>query len=177
MPRPGPADGTVTQIKYILPFIPDIQGHPQQSQIESALKNRVIDIYADGTYRPDAIVTREDLARSLMLNAPVRQSISSPAKFTDVSGDLARIAEAVTAKGSTLRDYNFVPNGLMSASGSLFHPVGSVNRLDVAVAFVRALGHDAEARPWREARLRGRAPSFRTTLRSRRNCEDMCRSH
>jgi serine protease AprX len=143
---PGPVDGNVTQVKYILPSIPDILGHPQQTSIEAALKNRVIDVYSDGTFRPDSVVTREDLARALALNTELRQSISSTPKFTDVSGDLLRIAEAVTAKGSTLRDYDFVPVGMMTASGTSFNPAGSVNRIDLAVALVRALGHDREAR-------------------------------
>ncbi len=143
---PGPVDATVTQVKYILPNIPDISGHAQQAQIEAALKRRVIDIYADGTFRPDQAVTREDLARSMVLNAPVRQAITTPAKFTDVSGELARIADAVTTKGPTIRDFNFVPTGLMSYSGSLFNPNGSVNRLDLAVALVKAIGRDNEAR-------------------------------
>jgi serine protease AprX len=34
----------------------------------------------------------------------------------------------------------------MSFSGSTFNPTGSVNRLDLAMALVKALGHDAEAR-------------------------------
>ena len=34
----------------------------------------------------------------------------------------------------------------MSFSGSSFNPAGSVNRLDLAVALVRALGHDHTAR-------------------------------
>jgi hypothetical protein len=145
--QPGPVNGNVTQIKYILPVIPDIAGHPQQAQIEAALKNRVIDTFSDSTFRPDDITSREDLARSLILNAPVRQSISTTPRVSDLSGDLARIAEAVTANGSTLRDYNFVPNGMMSTIGnSSFRPTGFVSRLDLAVALVRALGHDAEAR-------------------------------
>jgi serine protease AprX len=143
---PGPVRGTISQIKYILPTIADIQNHPQQADIEFALKNRVVDTYADGSFQPDKIVTREDFARSLLLNTPVRQSVGATAKFTDVSGDLAKIAEALTAKGSTLRDYDFTPNGLMSASGSLFNPSGNISRVDLAVAFVRALGRDAEAR-------------------------------
>lgn len=143
---PGPVDGNITQIRYTLPNIPDIVGHPQQAQIEAALKNRVIDTYADGTFRPDQGVTREDLARTLVLNTPLRQSVAATPRFADVSGDLLRIAEAVTAKGSTLRDYDFVPNGMMSFSGTSFNPAGAVNRLDLTVALVRALGHDAEAR-------------------------------
>jgi serine protease AprX len=142
---PGPVDGNVTQIKYTLPNIADIQGHPQQAAIEAALKNRVIDIYADGTFKPNDTVTREDFARSLVLNTSLRQTLSATPRFSDVSGDLARIAEAVTANGSTLRDFNFVPDGLMTADEN-FYPNGAVNRMDLAVAFVRALGYDTQAR-------------------------------
>jgi serine protease AprX len=143
---PGPVDGTITQIKYILPTIADIQGHTFQAEIEAALKSRLIDTYSDGTFRPNSTVTRADLARTLVSNTNLRQSLGGSAKFTDVSGDLARIAEAVTAKGSTNRDYNFAPDSLMSASGSTFNPTGTINRLDLAVAFVRGLGRDAEAK-------------------------------
>lgn len=143
---PGPVDGAVSQTRYIVPAIADIQGSPQQSVIETALRQRLIDTYADGTFRPNSTVTREDLARTLVLDTNLRQSLGSTPKFGDVGGDLARIAEAVTAKGSTLRDYDFVPTGLMSFSGTSFNPEGSVNRLDLAVALVKALGHDAEAR-------------------------------
>jgi len=52
----------------------------------------------------------------------------------------------VTADGSTNRDYNFAPKGMMSFSGTSYNPIGYVSRLDLAVALVRALGHDAEAR-------------------------------
>jgi serine protease AprX len=143
---PGPVDGSVKQVKYILPEITDIAGHPLRTDIEAALKNRLIDTYADGTFRPDTAVSRADLAQSLVLNAEVRQSLGATPKFGDVSGDLLRMAEGVTAKGSTLKDYDFVPTGAMSSSGSLFNPGNSVSRLDVAVAFVKSLGHDAEAR-------------------------------
>ncbi len=143
---PGTVDGTVTQIKYILPNIADINGHGDQTSIETAIKSRLIDTYADGSFRPDAVVIRADFARTLVSNASLRQTAGATAKFTDVSGDLARIAEAVTANGSTLRDFDFIPKGLMSATGASFNPNGTVNRLDIAVAFVRALGHDAEAK-------------------------------
>jgi serine protease AprX len=143
---PGPVDGTVKQIKYVLPEVSDILGHAQRAEIETALKNRLIDTYGDGKFYPDNRVTRGDLAQSLALNAPVRQTLGANPKFTDVAGDLARIAEAVTTKGSTLRDYNFEPTGLVSSSGTLFNPNASISRLDLAVAFVKALGRDAEAR-------------------------------
>jgi serine protease AprX len=143
---PGPVDGNITQIKYVLPDIPDIQGHALQAQIEAAIKNRVIDVFADGTFRPDSTVRRQDLAQVLALNTSVRQSLGAVPKFADVTGDLARIAEAITADGSTNRDYDFTPKGMMSFSGASFNPIAAVSRLDLTVAFVKALGHDAEAR-------------------------------
>lgn len=143
---PGPVDGNVTQTKFILPVIGDIQGHPQQATIEAALKSRLVDTYADGTFRPDETVTREDLARSLAQNTSLRQVLGSTAKFTDVSGDLRFFAEYATAKGSTNRDFNFVPAGMMSFTGTSFNPSGSVSRLDLAVAFIKAIGRDAEAK-------------------------------
>ena len=143
---PGPADGTVTQIRFILPNISDIQGHANQASIESAIRARLIDTYADGTFRPDASITREDLVRSLAQNTSLRQTVGAAAKFSDVSGDLGLFAESVTAKGSTLRDFDFVPTGMMTAGAATFNPAGLANRLDVAVAFVKALGHDAQAR-------------------------------
>ncbi|HUR97063.1 MAG TPA: S8 family serine peptidase [Pyrinomonadaceae bacterium] len=143
---PGPVDGVITQTKYILPTIADIQGHAQQAAIETAIRRGLIDTFADGTFRPNSTVTREEFARSLSLNTSLRQSLGATAKFFDVAGDLLGIAEAVTARGSTLRDYDFVSTGMVTASGTSFNPTGSVNRLDVAVAWVKALGHDAEAR-------------------------------
>ena len=110
-------DGTVTQIKYTLPTISDIIGHPQQAAIEQAIKSRLIDTNADGSFQPNAILSRGDLARTLISNKSPLTSLKAAPRFTDVSGDLARIAEAVTANGSTNRDYNFAPKGLMSAGG------------------------------------------------------------
>lgn len=143
---PGPVDGTVSQIRYILPNIPDIAGHPQQAAIETAIKSRLIDTYADGTFRPNANVTREDLARSLAYNTPLRQSLAATPRFTDTSGDFRNIAEAVTSGGPTIRDFNFVPTGLMGFTGTSFNRLGSVNRLDLALALVKAVGDDAAAR-------------------------------
>ncbi len=143
---PGPVDGRVVQIKYILPNIADIQGHPQQAQIETAIKSRLIDTYSDGSFSPNQVLTREDLARTLVLNTSLRQTLSASPKFTDVSGSFRNIAEAVVANGSTLRDYNFTPGGMIGFTGTSFNPSGSANRLNVAVAFVKALGHDARAR-------------------------------
>lgn len=143
---PGPVDGTIKQQKFTLAPIGDINGHSLQEQIETALKNRRMDIFDDGLFHPAQTVTRADFARTLLLNTPVRQTAFATNKFADVSGSLAALADSLTANGSTLRDYNFAPAGLMNASGTNFNPEGAASRLDLAVAFIRALGLDTEAK-------------------------------
>ena len=143
---PGPVDVTIIQKLYTLEPVADIQGHPAQQQIEAVLKNRQMDVFSDGAFRPDVTMTRKDLARVLYMNTALRQAPGVTRRFTDVAPDLALIAEAVTAQGSTLRDWNYEPAALMTASGSTFNPLGAATRLDTAVALVRALGLDAEAK-------------------------------
>ncbi|MET0650846.1 MAG: S8 family serine peptidase [Pyrinomonadaceae bacterium] len=143
---PGPLDVTIKQQLFTLDPIADIQGHPAQAQIEAVLKNRQMDTFADGGFHPDSNVTREDFARLLYMNTALRQSPSAAPKYADVSAELRPIAEAVTANGSTLRDHSFAPAGMLAASGSTFNPTANVSRLEAAVALVRALGLDAEAK-------------------------------
>jgi serine protease AprX len=149
---PNDVIGTITKKHLeIAPAIVDIQSHPAKADIELAILNRRIDALGDNSFQPNANVTREDFARTLVLNTPLRQSLAASAKFTDVSADFEPIAQAVTAKGSTLRDWYTAENvnapaGLMSATGSSFNPGGTVSRVDLAVAFVRALGLDTEAK-------------------------------
>lgn len=143
---PGPVAGTISQVKFNTPNVPDISGHSNFEDIDFALKNRLIDTFNDGSFRPEQNVTREDLANSLLLNTNLRQTLGTSQKFTDITGDFARIAEAVTTKGATIRDYDFTSTSLMTSSGSTFNPTANVNRLDIAVALVKALGHDQAAR-------------------------------
>jgi serine protease AprX len=142
---PGPVDGTITQQQFTLATIPDIQGDPDQAEIESVLKNRMMDTYIDGNFRPQSLVQRGDFAQFLVFNTALRQSLADTPEFSDVTGQAEAIAEAVTANGSTLRDYTFAPSGELSAGGGAFTSGGLITRLDVAVALVRALGLDAAA--------------------------------
>jgi serine protease AprX len=143
---PERVDGVIKTAVITMEEPSDIAGRADESQIKGVLRNRMMDTFADNTFRPDEAVTRGDFARFLSLNTPLRQSLGATAKFTDVAGSLAPIAEAVTANGSTLRDWNFAPLGMMSFSNSLFNPNAQISRLDLAVALVRALGLDAEAK-------------------------------
>jgi serine protease AprX len=152
---PERVDGIVRRFAVTPAPVADLQGHPLQALIERMLADRQTDVLGDGLYHPEAAATRADFAVHLRLSAPLRQTVGASPRFSDVTGATAAIAEAVTAKGSTLRDFTFAPDGLMAASGSTFDPAGRVARLDLAVAFVRALGLDAEARA-----LAGRAVTW-----------------
>jgi serine protease AprX len=142
---PERVDGRIKRASVAVEEPSDIQGHAAAQQIRGALSNRMMDTFADNSFRPEANVTRGDFTRLLSMNTPLRQSLGPIPKFGDVSGDLAAIAEAATSKGSTLRDWNFTPDGMISASGGSFNPEGLASRINLAVAFVRALGLDAEA--------------------------------
>jgi serine protease AprX len=142
---PGPVDGSITQQVYVLPAVADIQGDPAQAEIELVLKNRMLDVESDGLFHPAVEVTRGDFATALVFNTELRQSLAASPLYNDVTGPQEAIAEAVKANGSTLRDYDFTPTGMMTAAGATFKPAGAVSRTDVAVALVKALGLDAAA--------------------------------
>jgi serine protease AprX len=143
---PGPVDGTITQQVINLPAIADIQSDPSKTEIEFVLKNRMMDVTSDGLFHPGDSVTRGDFARALVFNTALRQSLADSPRYTDTSGPSDEaIAEAVTANGSTLRDYDFTPTGMLNAQGSGFSASGEINYTELAVALVKALGLDAAA--------------------------------
>ncbi len=124
----------------------DTVDSPFRDAINTAVLNRYMDVQANGFFLPQSNVTRGELAQVYADNIPLRQSIGDTTRFSDVSGNLARIAEAVAANGSSLRDFDFTPAGLIEAAPTLFRPNIFANRINVAVALVRALGIDREAR-------------------------------
>ncbi len=123
----------------------DITDAPQAADINNALLNRYLDIKPDGTFGPKDRVTRGELAQVFADNMPLRQTLASTQQFSDVSGNLARIAEAVSVSGSTLRDWDFTPAGVIPTTGTTFRPSFFVSRIEVASALVRALGLNTEA--------------------------------
>jgi serine protease AprX len=146
---PTPVDVTVKRVSLNLAPVLDIAGTSAEADITDLLKFRRIDSFADGTFRPNDAITRGDFARTLAVNVPLRQSLGASSKFADLSGELSAIADAETANGSTLRDWNFAPGGVLNVAGTSFNPSAATTRLDAAVAFVRALGLDSQAQTLR----------------------------
>jgi serine protease AprX len=143
---PERVDGIIKKAVITVEEPSDIAGHPAEQQIRAALDSRMMDTFSDNTFRPDSHVLRGDFAQLLALNTPLRQTLAATPRFGDVSGSLAALAESVTADGSTLRDWDFTPAGMLSSHASIFGPGGKATRMDIAVALVRALGLDGEAR-------------------------------
>ncbi len=143
---PERVDGIIKKAVIIVEEPSDIAGHPAEQQIRAALDSRMMDTFADNTFQPDENVFRGDFAKILSLNTPLRQWLGPTRRFTDVSGNLSGIVEAVTVNGSTLRDWDFTPNGMVEANAPIYNPDGKIERLDLAIALVRALGLDSEAR-------------------------------
>jgi serine protease AprX len=141
---PETVTGVIQRATLSAKAVADVAGHPAEGEITSALMNRTMDVLADGLFHPDAAVTRIDFARHLAINAALRQWLSDGRGFADVSASQQGIAQAVSANGATLRDWDFRPPALMPTSGS-FRPSAAITRIDTAIALVRALGLDASA--------------------------------
>jgi serine protease AprX len=156
---PDTIDGTINIFFPTGSNVTDINGRADQSEIERALMGHFMDSFSDYSFRPDTSVTREDLARTLVLSAAVRQNLFDAPSYADVSGDLAAIASAVTARGSVLKDTFQRYPGVMSrgASGTNFNPTATVSRADLAVVLVRALGLEQQAQSRMNEDLSGRA--------------------
>jgi serine protease AprX len=143
---PGPVDGTITQQQFILAPVPDIQNSPVKDQITQAIVSRLIDTMANGYFDPNRNVTRNDFANVMVTNSALRQSLADVREFSDLTGATEAKAEAVTAMGPSLRDYDFNHTGLLPSSGGAFNGGAAVSRLDVAVALVKLLGQDDAAK-------------------------------
>jgi serine protease AprX len=126
----------------------DIASHPAKSAIELAVGERLVDGLSDGSYKPDALLKRIELADYLMMGQGARQytPTNGAVSFSDVASGQRLLVESVTAKGAALRDRFHAFNGLMTASSAgKFNPDGTVSRASLAYSLVLALGQEEEA--------------------------------
>ena len=106
-----------------------------QAKIFRLLYDRVMGA-AGGAFRPEDALTRSDLARAVFFGAHVMQYLPDRPSFTDVTPGTADelVAESLRREG------------LMGTSGTSFGGAAQVNRLEAAVALVRALRLDSQAK-------------------------------
>lgn len=89
-----------------------------------------------GGFRPNDSLTRSELARAMMLGARVPQFIPNQPSFTDVA----------TGSPEALFAESLRKEGVMGLGNSTFGGGVNVDRLEEAVALVRALRMDAQAK-------------------------------
>ncbi|MBC6697675.1 S8/S53 family peptidase [Hymenobacter sp. BT190] len=126
----------------------DIVGHPAEAAIKMAVTNRLVDGLSNG-YRPDAPLTRLQLADYLLMGQGIRQLLpfSGARSFSDVSSAAEiLITESVAARGAAQRDRLHQNSGVMlpTATGT-FSPNGQVNRASLAYSLVQSLGFQQQA--------------------------------
>lgn len=126
----------------------DVAGHPAEAAIKICVGERLMDSYSNGYFKPDQLLCRAEQANYLTMGSAIRQSLplSGTSTFSDVSAFTMPFAEAVAARGASLRDLSTLQQGVMRTSGTTFNPGGSVNRLDVAYSLVQSLGMESNAK-------------------------------
>lgn len=126
----------------------DIAGHPAQGMIEFAVRERLIDGFADGTFRPNDALTRGQVAAYLTAGAGIRQfrPLDGTVRFGDVGDELRPFVEATTVRGAALKDRAQRFDGVVRTSGSTFAPDATVNRAELAYSLVQSLGLQDVAR-------------------------------
>lgn len=107
---------------------------PSRLKVYRLIYDRII-FAENGSFRPDALLSRIELGRALMFGARVMQFIPNQPNFTDVAGADALIAESLRREGLMGID-----------TGTTFGPGTAVSRLEQAIALVRAIRLDAQAR-------------------------------
>jgi serine protease AprX len=128
--------------------LPDIAGHAAAGMIEFAVRERLVDGFADGTFRPDDPLTRGQLADYLVAGTGIRQfrPLDGSLLFNDIDSVLRPFVEAVTARGAALKDRGHRFDGVLRTTGDAFSPDGVVNRAELAYSLVQSLGLQEVAR-------------------------------
>ena len=128
--------------------IDDTIGHPAGAFVERAVAERLLDARSTG-FEPDALLTRSDMADYLTLGGAIRQfkATDGSTSFMDTAAGLeTAAAEAVSARGGSLRDSRQVQDAVMlSESTSHFSPDATVSRSDMAYSLVQSLGLQSQA--------------------------------
>jgi hypothetical protein len=136
-PADQPYRITITHYVYDPYQLPDLASLDAATKINALrlVYDRVMS--ADGgAFRVADDLTRMEMARALMLGARVMQYLPASPSFADIA---ANTPEALIAE-SLKRE------GVMGTSGATFGGATEVNRLEAAVAMVRALRLDAQAK-------------------------------
>ncbi|QJD86607.1 S-layer homology domain-containing protein [Cohnella herbarum] len=114
----------------------DIAKHWAEANIKQAVGKAIVKGYADGTFKPNATVTRAEFAVMLM-NALKPQGDGAKLNFTDAA-KIGAWAKKAVAQG--------VQAGIIKGSNDgSFRPNAEVTRAEMAVMIANALGESSQA--------------------------------
>lgn len=116
----------------------DVQGHWAQSCIETLQTRRIINGYQDGTFRPNAPVTRAEFATMLDVAFPNATAGRDAVTFTDVPSSYW----ATSAIRSAYQ------RGFLSGyPGNRFNPTENIRRVQAWVSLVSGLNYAPQGEP------------------------------
>lgn len=109
----------------------DISGHWAETTIKQEVKQGIVKGYEDGSFKPDAIITRAEFVTMLM-NALKPALSNTPLSFTDLLEIPAWSKQAITqaVEGGILSGY---PDGS-------FRPQANITRMEMAMMIAKASG-------------------------------------
>ena len=121
--------------------------HPGYGAALAGVADRLVDGLADGTFRPDAPLTRGQLAEYAAMGLGARQSLPLGGGFTyaDAPAAAGPFVEAATASGGALRDRFQTSRSLVRVGPGAFNPDGAVLRAELAYTLVQSLGLQVQA--------------------------------
>ncbi|WP_042170320.1 S-layer homology domain-containing protein [Paenibacillus gorillae] len=131
--------GEVTQLEK--PQATDVNGHWAQRQLELMVAYKALDV-KDGKVRPNAIVTRGELIKMLVL------AMNSGHKPMFAAGDTAARAsfnDVATSSSYYVYVESALQQNLIDIGDGTFNPEGKVDREEMAELIVRALGYNTLA--------------------------------
>ncbi|MEI7026997.1 S-layer homology domain-containing protein [Paenibacillus sp. y28] len=125
------AEGTQQTVR-----LTDIAGHWAESSIDQAAIAGIVNGFPDGTFKPDAVVTREEFAVMLM-NALKPEGDGVQLTFSD-NGEIGAWARKALEQA--------VEAGIINGfEDNMLHPDGQITRTEMAVMIARALGQSTQA--------------------------------
>ncbi|HHX27974.1 MAG TPA: hypothetical protein GX716_03075 [Firmicutes bacterium] len=145
-----PETGTVTALtdhftvfalmaKPDMPALNDIPGHWAEKYILRLVSLGVVGGYEDGSYRPEAGITRQEFAKMVVLAAGLEADAEPELTFAD-AGEIAGWARGYVSAA--------VNAGIITGVGdNRFAPADPVTRAQAATMIIRALGIEASGTP------------------------------
>lgn len=115
--------------------------NPYAPYIRRAVSKRLMDSVSTSEFKPDALISKGELAKTIASAAEIRQNLTSTTAFKDVSSDLLPYVNAVVADGAPMRDVFWQYGGVMSGkTATEFGSKDAVSRAALAMTLVKTLG-------------------------------------